>query len=51
MTYTILVESEPGHFTPTGETYTGDEAGAQQHVVDLQAADGRCYAAQAQATA
>lgn len=50
MTYSILVESAPGLFTPTGETYTGDEAGAQQHVTDRQAEDGRCYSAQAMAT-
>jgi len=49
MNYTILVESSPGVFTPTGEIYIGDEAGAQQHVMDLQASDGRCHAAQAAA--
>ena len=48
MTYTILVESEPGKFTPatTEPPFTGTEAEAQQHVMDLQATDGRCYAAQ-----
>lgn len=47
MQWTILIESAPDNFTPTGEVFTGDMEQVQAHLADLQAQTGHCYAAQA----
>lgn len=47
MTWTILIETSPDEFTPTGETFTGDMAAANARLAELHAATGVCHAAQA----
>lgn len=49
MTWTILIESAPGEFTPTGEVFDGDADAVSARLTDLQAKTGKCHAAQAAA--
>jgi len=46
MNYTILVEHEPGQFLPTDAVFFGSYDEVVAHLVVLQGADGRCYAAE-----